>query len=93
MPGKKWMTPEQLAFLDSHIPEFLKCQAEGRLTSFYNVVSHQFFTRWSERGLRFPPKDGETSRTLTPPEQLELSVFIVHRKEACALLPASVNHV
>jgi hypothetical protein len=81
MPGKKWTTPEQLSFLEAQIPDYLAAQSEGRLTNFYSALTHQFFTRWSERALRFPPTiEGET-RTLSRTEELELSPFIIRRKE------------
>lgn len=81
MPGKNWTTAEQLSFLESQIPAFLKAQSEHHLPNFYTVVTHQFFTQWSERALRFPPRIGETTRTLTGSEQLLLSSFIIRRKE------------
>jgi hypothetical protein len=77
MPGKKWMTPEQLSFLESQIPDYLSAQSEHRLSDFYVTVSHNFFNQWSERQLRFPPKSGEETRPLSGKEQLKLSSFII----------------
>jgi len=83
MPGKQWTTPDQLAFLTSRLPAFLKAQADHTLTAFWASVSFDFFQSWSERALRFPVPEGETSRTLTPDEQLQLTKFIILRKSVC----------
>jgi hypothetical protein len=76
-----WTSPDQLSFLESQLPAFLSAQSSHRLSDFYHAVTHEFFTKWSERVLRFPPRIGEMTRTLSPREQLELSSFIIRRKE------------
>jgi hypothetical protein len=80
MPAKNWTTPEQLTWFEAQIPDFLKAQAERQTVRFYTTVTHEFFSRWSERALRFPPITEGTTRTLTATENLLLTSFIVRRK-------------
>ena len=81
MPGKKWTTLDQQAFLESHIPAFLKCQSERQLIDFYSAVSRQFFTQWSECQLRFPLTAPDEA--LSKEGQSELTGFITRRKDVC----------
>jgi hypothetical protein len=94
MPGRPWTTPDQRTFLESQVPAFLIAQTTHRLADFYIAVTHKFFTQWSERELRFPPEPGDTTRALTGREQLELSSFIIRRKEVrCDLYSTMKIHI
>jgi hypothetical protein len=90
MPGKMWTTQEQLSFFEALIPDYLVAQSDHRLSEFYSSVTLKFFGKWSERALRFPPKAGETKRILSKGEELQLSQFIIRRKEVRRSTPLQI---
>jgi hypothetical protein len=78
---KRWTTPEQTAFLESNIVEFLRAQTEGKLKRFWSILEKDWFDRWSERDRLYPTSSSEEEPpALSPIAVLDLQKAIVARK-------------
>ncbi|KAJ7157917.1 hypothetical protein C8R43DRAFT_948757 [Mycena crocata] len=61
MPGRTWTTPEEYAFLQSKMAEYITKRADGRLWRFWPALFESWFGRFSEHarmGLPVPSTDG-----------------------------------
>ncbi|KAJ6566707.1 hypothetical protein B0H19DRAFT_1066991 [Mycena capillaripes] len=81
MAPQPWSTPEQRTFLDSWMPDFIKRQAEGKLTLFWAPLLEAWFRRWPEHTLLgLPMPNDRSARPLTVQETETLGAAIVVRK-------------
>lgn len=79
MPGGTWTTPDQASWLRKQVPRYLNAKANKSVSDFFNTVSFEFFSKWSEKDHLFPPQNG-SERVLTAVQQLELTNAIEKRK-------------
>jgi hypothetical protein len=78
---KRWTTPDQTAFLKAKVADYLVAQSEGKTTRFFSLVDKEWFDRWSERNILYPPSSpDEEPPALSPIAVLDLQRAIASRK-------------
>jgi hypothetical protein len=88
------MTPDQLAWLQSCMPEFLIAQSGGHLAKFYPVMIHSFLTRWPEQDVCFPDSPvSEEARLLDLGYEAILQAAIAARKSVSHRVSLHISFV
>ncbi|KAJ7457105.1 hypothetical protein FB451DRAFT_1510791 [Mycena latifolia] len=82
MPSSRWTTAAQLAFLTLQLPDYVRCQAQKKLSLFWGPMEEGWFYEFPEQavlGLPLPQQPG--SDLITPEQREALGAAIKKRKE------------
>ncbi|KAJ7443367.1 hypothetical protein FB451DRAFT_1437498 [Mycena latifolia] len=85
MPSSRWTTAAQLAFLNLQLPDYVRRQAQKKLSLFWGPMEEGWFYEFPEQavlGLPLPQQPG--SDLITPEQREALGAAIKKRKEQLA---------